>query len=320
MTASQFAFLGIGTEQGQREQGLRQSPLKALELMPKHWPIYESLLLTQNKEHSPVVRHHNQLAHLNKDIYQRAFDHSRRHLSKGCCQITWGGDHSVALSSVAAFLDRYPQGNILWIDAHADLNTPESSLTGNFHGMPLSILLGVGKKPECSLADFWSILSPKRLIYFGIRDLDPFETSMMASLGIKSLFAQELVPENFPSLLGQMVRILEEQPLHVSFDIDSMDPNEAPSTGVKASGGLREWQILEVAESLFELKNVMSMDIVEINPFIGTPKEVIRTYHVAFNFLERLFNFGGEYQRASKIATIPKKLPFAQQWNTPFWP
>lgn len=319
MVLPRYSFLGIGTEQGQRKAGLLKSPLKALQLMPESWPIEESTLLTQSDECVPI-HDCDQLNRLNWNIYHRAYLYNCQNLALGRRQINWGGDHSVALSSVAAFLKLFPDGHILWIDAHADLNTPSSSLTGNFHGMPLSVLLGVGQKSSGPVADFWGVLRPEQLIYLGLRDLDAFERDTINKLEIKAYFCEDLEERDFPHHLTQLRKAIENRPLHVSFDIDSVDPNEAPSTGVKAIDGLSKRQIQKLAQMISEIGNLNSVDIVEINPSLGTAKDVQRTYEIAFSFIEKLFNFERENSHATIIYKHQKDLPIQNPWNTPFWP
>ena len=136
-------FLGIGTQQGQQRSGLVTSPELALKLFPKNWPLQSKHLLQNWNPHRGYHKAED-LEVLNWSIYQEAFSIIKNNLLQGGLQLNWGGDHSIGLSTVAAFTSIYPEGHVLWIDAHADLNTPESSPTGNFHGMPLSLLLGIG--------------------------------------------------------------------------------------------------------------------------------------------------------------------------------
>ena len=169
-----------------------------------------------------------------------------------------GGDHSMGIATGHGFI--HALGNIpkklIWVDAHADLNTRSSSLSGNMHGMPVSFLLGLDRD---SMLPFLRFLRPEELIYIGIRDLDPFERETIERLKIA----------HFPRIQGYEKEILRAvgtgNHLHVSFDVDSLDPNVMPCTGTRAANGL----FLPEIYSLFEpicAQNVLRMvDITEYN-------------------------------------------------------
>jgi arginase len=291
----------------------------ALQWMPKSWPIFESTLLTHV---NPGVSVHNreELLLLDSQIYHTAFTHIRKNLELKRRQINWGGDHSVALASIAAFIKAFPNGKVLWIDAHADLNTPESSLSGNFHGMPLSILLGLGRPPRGPLAEFWQILKPDQIIYFGLRDLDPFEIKTIKKLGILSYSASALRAANIEKQVNQLLEQIADYPLHVSFDIDSIDPREAPATGVKVANGLSKSLVLELAARISDLDTLKSVDVVEINPLLSSVFDAQRTYQVAFALIARLFKFKEDHQHVRNLDPFKAKLPITNPWPTPLHP
>lgn len=319
MNAKQLAFVGIGTEQGQSKTGLADSPFFALEIIKSRWPLIDSQSYIDDS-HGTKINRTEDLNKLNWPYFQRVYSAIQKNLVHGHQVINWGGDHGVALSTVAAFTAVHHNGYVLWIDAHGDLNTPESSLSGNFHGMPISILLGIGNKPHSNALPFWGKLSPNKLIYFGLRDLDPFERQLIKSLGITAYFCDEMNPSTYHRILAELCSKLGNHPLHVSFDIDSIDPVYAPSTGVKVSGGLSPQQIYLLAKKLCHLKSVKSVDVVEINPKIGTFYEVGKTFSIAINFLEQLFVLHQEVYYDSTTQSAKGILQHTQPRYPSFWP
>ena len=193
----------------------------------------------------------------------------------------------MALSTVSAFTYHYSNGYVLWIDAHADLNLPDASLTKNLHGMPVSFLLNLQGISE--LKQFWmkNFLDPQRLIYVGLRDLDPFETETLQKLKIK-YFTSEQVKTLGMAAVSQMISdYIGESPLHISFDIDSLDPLHAPSTGLNVEAGLTLTEVVQLGSTL-KNKDLKSIDVVEINPCIGSVQDVYVTNLSAHLFVESL--------------------------------
>jgi len=319
MTDERFSFLGIGTEQGQKNLGLIKSPNVALELMPLGWPKMTFKILQQQSETKKVHRS-SDLQLLDWTIYKKAYAAIIKNFNIGLTQINWGGDHSIGLATVSSFLSHFPNGYIIWIDAHADLNTPESSPTGNFHGMPLSYLMGISQSPLSRNCPFWGVLDPKKIIYIGLRDLDPYEKYLIRLFGIKTYFCDELHSCNFINILHEIKTLISNYPIHISFDIDSIDPVLAASTGVPSPQGLQLFQLQLIASALSLNQNIKSIDIVEINPEIGSREEVLKTYAIAFDFLDSLFNFNRRYKNDANYKPNKNYLPITNKWDLLLFP
>ncbi|WP_026298731.1 arginase [Deinococcus aquatilis] len=186
--------------------------------------------------------------------------------------LTLGGDHSVSMGTVTGnALRGNPAGTrmgLIWVDAHTDYNTPDSSPSGNIHGMPVAHLTGRGDPDLRGLGGGWS-LRPEDIVMIGIRSVDRFERDLLREAGIKAYTMKDV------DQLG-MTRIVEETQerlsdtarLHVSFDADALDPSVAPGVGTPVPGGLtyREGHLL--MELLSDSGRVTSMDIVEVNPVL----------------------------------------------------
>ena len=187
--------------------------------------------------------------------------------------LTLGGDHSVAIGSIGGALLERPDLGVIWIDAHGDFNTPETSPSGNIHGMPLSFLTGQMKRYGLPSFDWLkNFLSPEQLVLVGMRSIDPEERELMRAFGVK-IFTMTDVDRY--GIGGVMERALGHllangpRPLRLSYDIDSVDPHFAPSTGTRVRGGLNYREAHFIAEMAAESGSLVGMDLVEINPRLG---------------------------------------------------
>lgn len=191
-------------------------------------------------------------------------------LEPGWLPLVLGGDHSVALATVtAAFRGPADCSAVIWIDAHADLNTPGSSPSGNVHGMPLAALLGLA---DLGLADLWgggALLAPEQLVYIGLRELDPFERDQIRELGIEAYTMNDIDRLGIASVFSRLTERLAAFPRwHVSLDADALDPLLAPGVGTPVSGGLTYREAHLLLELLSDSGRVGSADIVEVNPVL----------------------------------------------------
>ena len=180
-----------------------------------------------------------------------------RAVREGGLPIVLGGDHSIAMGTLEGLTRaRGAAPGLVWIDAHADINSPDSSATGNVHGMPLYFALQNGfALPECT-------------VQIGLRDVDPDEKRLLREWGVKAYTMSDV------DKLG-MVRVMElaraaaganGRAIHVSFDMDAIDPSEAPGTGTPVKGGLSYREAHLVMEMLHESRQLGSIEMVEINP------------------------------------------------------
>ncbi len=187
--------------------------------------------------------------------------------------LTLGGDHSIAIGSIGGALLARPNLGVIWVDAHGDFNTPESSPSGNIHGMPLAFLSGHMKK--YSLPSFeWlkNFLSPDQLVLVGIRSIDTEERTLMKKWGAHVFTMTEVDRYGIGEVMERAKNVLFKngsRPLHLSYDIDAVDPHFAPSTGTRVRGGLNYREAHYIAESTAETGHLVGMDLVEINPRLG---------------------------------------------------
>jgi arginase len=176
----------------------------------------------------------------------------------------------------------------VWMDAHGDINTPETSTSGNLHGMPLAALLGLFVNPLGG-----PHLRPENLILIGVRDLDPAEVAFIDHLKIKVITSKEARahPDRALHALNEWLDQVEPAPIHLSFDIDSLDPEWAPATGLRVPLGLQFDFCKKLVLQLAKRNRMVSFDLVEINPeqtFSGL--ELKRTLDCAQDILLSAFN------------------------------
>jgi arginase len=179
-----------------------------------------------------------------------------------------GGDHSIAMGTVAGLLDAWGDVGVLWIDAHGDINTPETSPSGNVHGMPVAALLGLGEAGLGSRLG-WDKrrIRPERLVLFGTRTLDPGERRIIADLGIRMFTMSQIDQMGVTAAVREAISLLGGPGgIHVSLDMDAVDPLEAPGVGTPWPGGLTFREAHLAMELLAAAGQVSSMEVVEVNP------------------------------------------------------
>lgn len=203
--------------------------------------------------------------------------------------ITLGGDHSIAFGSITGILRKTRAENlcILWVDAHIDLNTNTTSPSGNMHGMPVSLLVKELRPKWPSLPELeWcrAQLGLSNFCWIGLRSIDYYERIMMEEHGIKYFDMRDIEKLGIHKVVHRAFEFLNpknEKELHVSFDIDALDPFYATSTGTPVLGGLTLREGVFIMEEAYNTGKLSSMDLVEVNPCIGDEKDVEMTLNSA---------------------------------------
>ncbi len=235
------------------------------------------------------VRHLSQYDHMHNaaaiaSVCQLTYDAVRKSLAEGEQVVVLGGDHSVALGSVAASLDAADHVGVLWIDAHGDFNTPDISPSGNVHGMVVTSLMGMCPPP---LLIGERRLRPDQIVMIATRDLDPAEKVAIRQAGVKVMSMSEIDENGMAEVLRAALRVLGPvDTIHVSFDMDSLDPSIAPGVGTPVSGGLTVREAHLIMEMLADDGRVRTLDLVEVNPILD---ERNRTAQVAVDLAASLF-------------------------------
>lgn len=166
-------------------------------------------------------------------VNQRASEIIKSHAMEGRLPLTLGGDHSLGMASISGIKAKYPDACVVWVDAHADINTPETSDSGNIHGMPISFLLGLPGTQVSPFSDWIKpCLKPSDIVYIGLRDIDVEERKILRDLGIKCFTMHEVDKLGVGEVVNKALAHVNpkgERPVHLSFDVDACDPSVAGS-------------------------------------------------------------------------------------------
>jgi arginase len=195
----------------------------------------------------------------------------KKALEGGELPIVLGGDHSVAIGSVSgvASFQRERGGPIglIWFDAHADMNTPETSPSGNIHGMPLAVLLGHGAPELTGIEGFSPKLDPRFCAHIGARDVDAGERELIRKLGMRFFTMREIDERGMSACMDEAIHIASKAPAgyHVTLDVDALDPGDAPGSGTVVRGGLTYREAHLAMEKIAEAGGALSLEVVEIN-------------------------------------------------------
>lgn len=202
----------------------------------------------------------------NIDIYNKVDEE----MSKGQFPVILGGDHAIAIGTIKAVLNHYPNVGVIWFDAHGDINTNETTPSGNIHGMPVATLMGLGAEELLDIGDPKTKLKRENIVYIGSRDLDEGERYMLKDLGIKVYTMHEVDYYGLPKIMDEAIAYLQEtcDGIHVSFDMDVLDPTVAPGTGTTVPGGMGYREAHVALELLAKTEDVVSVEFVEVNPII----------------------------------------------------
>jgi arginase len=198
----------------------------------------------------------------------------QKSLAEDYMPLVLGGDHSIAagsISGVAAHF-RKDKKNIgcIWLDAHSDMNTPETSPSGNVHGMPLSGIMGYGTEELYDLFGFKPKIEPQNVVLVGVRDLDSHEKKFIKKLGVKAFTMREIDERGMREVMSDALKYAMDDTdgIAVSLDMDFVDPSDAPGVGTPVRGGVTYREAHLAMEMIADSEAMVSMEIVEINPVI----------------------------------------------------
>lgn len=237
--------------------------------------IEESLRSTSKQEEETKLRHLNHIietSELMKFTINRAIE-------ENCFPLILGGDHSINIGTMLGLRKLNDNGKtgILWVDAHADFNTAETTVSGNIHGMPLAVNTGRGDERLIQLGPAPNLIE-ENVALIGVRDIDPLEAELLKESNVH-VFTMSTIDENgFAESARNAIHLATKDVnyLHVSFDIDSLDPREAPGTGTPVSGGLTYREAHLLMELVHDTGKLTSMELVEINPTLDDANKTAR--------------------------------------------
>jgi arginase len=212
---------------------------------------------------SEIAKTCESLAHAVQDV-----------VTAGSFPLVLGGDHSIAVGTVAgvaqAFRKRKDNIGLIWIDAHSDMNTPETSPSGNIHGMPLACCIGKGPKELTHILGYSPKVEPRNVALIGLRDVDTTERAPIFESGVSVFTMRDIDERGLRSVMHEAIGIAGSGTagFHLSVDMDVLDPNEAPGVGTPVRGGMTYREAHLAMETVCDSNRMVSMELVEVNPVL----------------------------------------------------
>jgi arginase len=271
-----LAVIGGALDLGAGRRGVDMGPsairyaglddrLKKLGLDCADWGNVETAIAEATASGDPRARFLAQI----KEACERIARRVSAAAGDGYVPIVLGGDHSIALGTLGGLAARHGAGGVLWFDAHGDLNTPETSPSGNVHGMPLAAALGLAN--DAFQSDAWPLpaVEPGRVALIGVRSLDDGERARVRELGVSVSTMTDLDRRGVEPVVREALDLVSGADfVHVSLDMDVVDPDVAPGVGTPVRGGLSYREAHLAMEIVAESGLLGSMDVVEVNPIL----------------------------------------------------
>lgn len=220
----------------------------------------------KHKQQASKLRNLQQVAEANEQLGKMV----DMEMGKARFPLILGGDHSIAIGSLAGISKHYDNLGLIWYDAHGDLNSEETSPSGNIHGMPLAANLGIGHESLTNILGYAPKIKPENIVIIGARCLDPGEKDLIDEQGIKVYTMHEIDLMGIPQVMEEAISYLKARTdgVHLSLDLDGLDPSEAPGVGTPVIGGLTYRESHLAMEMLAESDLLTSAEFVEVNPIL----------------------------------------------------
>ena len=282
MPAKKIRLIGVPLDLGAGRRGVDMGP-SAFRVAEIHARVrslgYEvsdhgDINVFIQETHDPGDPHMKYLKEI-RHTCERVRDEVDTVIGQGRLPVVLGGDHSIAMGTIAGasrhFRKKQERIGLIWFDAHGDMNTPETSPSGNIHGMPLAVALGIGEKSLVSLAgDEGPMVEGARAAVVGLRDVDPAEKENIRESGIGAFTMRDIDERGMRAVMEEAIKraTAGTAGMHVSFDLDGIDPDHAPGVGTASPGGLSYREAHLAMEMLFDTGKVLSAEFVEVNPVL----------------------------------------------------
>ncbi|MGH9508874.1 MAG: arginase [Terriglobales bacterium] len=299
VTPRKIRVIGVPLDLGQSRRGVDMGPsavrvaglearLEALGHVVEDAGNVAVAIPEQKKEGDPRAKYL-------KEIVATCTKHAElvlKTLEAGKTPIVLGGDHSVAAGTVAAVAEFHRRQNqkigLLWIDAHTDINTPETSPSGNVHGMPLAAIMGLGPPELANIFGFSPKVAPENCVIVGARDIDAVERANVRKAGVEVFTMRDIDERGMRTIIEEALRMAGRGTAgyHVSLDMDWIDPEDAPGVGTPVRGGATYREAHLAMEIIADHGRMTSFEIVEVNPVID---EHNRTADLAVELTLSLF-------------------------------
>lgn len=283
---SKLSIIGVSIDLGAGTPGVSLGPSAiryagVIEKLTKiGYEVKDEGDILANKPISPItdglnLKNLDEVTRVNTELCSKV--HSV--MTEGRFPLILGGDHSIAIGSIAGVLQHKKNLGVIWFDAHGDINTEETSPSGNIHGMPVAVSLGLGHERLISIGGKENKLQKNKIVFIGCRDLDTGEKKFLKELGITVFTMHEIDRLGMTEVISRAIDIAGDgtDGIHVSFDLDSMDPIYAPGTGTRVPGGLTYRESNLALEMIALSKKLVSAEFVEVNPIIDNNNQTAKT-------------------------------------------
>jgi arginase len=303
------ALISAKVSNGQKKRGTELAPdlIKTKDffkhLQRLNYPAIEYVTIEDSIDEEPQgynIKNCKNLYNI-AQTNQKMSDAVSKAIKDGHIPVVLGGDHSLGIGSVHGTLDALknegPVG-LIWIDAHADINTPYTSDSGNVHGQPVSFVLKemVEYMPKLKAYEWCTpSLEARNIVYIGLRDVDDEENYILKKFNIKAYSMTDVHRLGIHKVMDEALEYLSNNgqplPVHVSVDIDSLDPQFAPSTGTSVLGGLTLLELMYIGNRVHESGRLKTLDLVEVNPLLKTCEEDVSK--TVFSAIKTILSFFG---------------------------
>ncbi|CDQ41329.1 MULTISPECIES: arginase [Virgibacillus] len=296
MTKNKISIIGVPMDLGQSRRGVDMGPSAlryagAIEKLEElKYQIYDLGDIPIIRPDKPNTDHDSKLKNLKQvvEANQKLSEMVDQEVTKGHFPLIFGGDHSIAIGSLAGISKHYDNLGVIWYDAHGDLNSSETSPSGNIHGMPLAVSLGIGDDKLTAIGDYVPKVKPENIVIIGARSLDLGERELIRNKGIQVYTMHEIDRLGMPAVMEEAIGYLQNRTdgVHLSLDLDGLDPSEAPGVGTPVIGGITYRESHLAMEMLEESSMLTSAEFVEVNPILD---EKNKTATVAVGLMGSLF-------------------------------
>lgn len=272
-SSEKISVIGSQMDMGAVRKGVDMGPLairhaglvQMIRDIGYHVKDYGDILpMVATSEGSPRMRYEKEINEANERLFQRVLEIHKNHEFP----VVLGGDHSIAAGSASATAQHFGKIGVLWIDAHGDFNDDTISPTGNIHGMPLSAVCGCG--PDSLVKFTEARVDPHNVAIIGARELDPEETKKLKSKGVSVFAISDVHNFGIRKIMEDAIDVVTDgtEGIHLSFDMDALDPDNAPGVGTPVLNGLTNREGFIICEMLSDIHRLLSIDLVETNPLL----------------------------------------------------
>ncbi|EUB58500.1 Arginase-2, mitochondrial [Echinococcus granulosus] len=296
---SSLGIVAAAVDKGQPKDGVQNAPKQIregglqdlLEKLGAKVNDYGEITQPKDQESDVILNCENQQALVKTTLELKEL--VEKSVSENDMTLILGGDHSIGSGSIVGHFTTFPNSFVVWVDAHADINTPQSSASRHTHGMPVSFVLTETNKliPQThGFENIKSVLSPNQLLYIGLRDVDSPELGFLKEFNVPYFDMQDVrklgIKKVMEITLKTIFRYSPNSQVHLSFDIDSLDPKYASCTGTPVPGGLSLEEGKYICKVLAQTGHLRSMVLAEVNTSLGSPKEAKTTVNSAVELIK----------------------------------